>query len=95
MLSCESCWSDPHLGLVLSLEVTAAHTALLLERPAVLEDDDAGVPELAGPVAVTPVQLAHTLVVSEAGEAAVGVPPAESEGRQGGEEEEGETHGEE
>ena len=35
------------LGLVL-IFIKAALTAFLLERPAVLEDDDAGVPQLAG-----------------------------------------------
>ena len=74
-----SCLAD------LGLHVSAALAAFLPERAAVLEHDDACVPQLAGskhgleetdwqppsPVAVGSIQLAHTFVVSEAAEATV------------------------
>ena len=86
----------------LGLHVSAALAAFLPERAAVLEHDDACVPQLAGskhemrreergltlsPVAVGAVQGAHTLVVSVAGEAAVaGGSPGGGEGQEAGQE---------
>ena len=60
-----------------------------------LEDDDAGISKLARSVPVGAVQLAHTLVVPEAGEAAVCWRSPGEEGSQAGEagEEDQETHG--
>ena len=83
--------SDTHLGPLVLLLLVVTLAALLLEGAALLQHDDAGVPQLARP-AVTrvtlvrhvsrvpapvaaPVDDAHALLPPEAGEAAVAGAP--------------------